>query len=145
MGMKQKTIEFFHEFVLSKEILSIRPRRADSRPNRKNLFSIEKFGNDTKTFWFRFQNDIGTFVLSFLTLLWWLSAQRVSQTQRNGPQLWGHGEPCVHSRRVSGVSFMFFMFKTVHQEYIQPNRNSAYIHPWRMYSISILNRAVYPP
>jgi hypothetical protein len=27
----------------------------------------DKFGNDTKTFWFRFQNDIGTFVLSFLT------------------------------------------------------------------------------
>jgi hypothetical protein len=26
-------------------------------------------GNDTKTFWFRFQNDIGTFDLSFLTLL----------------------------------------------------------------------------
>jgi hypothetical protein len=29
----------------------------------------DRFGNDTKTFWFRFQNDIGTFVLSFLTLL----------------------------------------------------------------------------
>jgi hypothetical protein len=29
----------------------------------------DKFGNDTKTFRFRFQNDIGTFVLSFLTLL----------------------------------------------------------------------------
>ncbi len=28
-----------------------------------------KFGSDTKTFRFRFQNDIGTFVLSFLTLL----------------------------------------------------------------------------
>jgi hypothetical protein len=27
----------------------------------------DKFGNDTKTFWFRFQKDIGTFVLSFLT------------------------------------------------------------------------------
>jgi hypothetical protein len=26
----------------------------------------EKIGNDTKTFWFRFQNNIGTFVLSFL-------------------------------------------------------------------------------
>jgi hypothetical protein len=32
-------------------------------------FQKDKFGNDTKTFWFRFQNDIGTFVLSFLTLL----------------------------------------------------------------------------
>jgi hypothetical protein len=29
----------------------------------------DKFGNDSKTFWFRFQNDIGTFLLSFLTLL----------------------------------------------------------------------------
>ncbi len=32
-------------------------------------FQSEKFGNDTKTFWFRFQNDIGTYILSFLTLL----------------------------------------------------------------------------
>jgi hypothetical protein len=45
-------------------------------PGEKILDQIEticsqqdKFGNDTKTFWFRFQNDIGTFVLSFLTLL----------------------------------------------------------------------------
>jgi hypothetical protein len=29
----------------------------------------DKFGNNTKTFLFRFQNDIGTFVLSFLTIL----------------------------------------------------------------------------
>ncbi len=29
----------------------------------------DKFGNDFKTFWFRFQNDIGTFLLPFLTLL----------------------------------------------------------------------------
>jgi hypothetical protein len=31
-------------------------------------FQQDKFGNDTKTFWFRFQNDIETFVLSFLTI-----------------------------------------------------------------------------
>ncbi len=29
----------------------------------------DKFGNDTKTFWFSFQNNIGIFVLSFLTIL----------------------------------------------------------------------------
>jgi hypothetical protein len=40
--MKQKTIEFFSEFVLSKEILSIWPRSADSGPNRNNLFSIRE-------------------------------------------------------------------------------------------------------
>jgi hypothetical protein len=34
------------------------------------MFPTRQFRNDTKTFWFRFQNDIGTlFVLSFLTLL----------------------------------------------------------------------------
>jgi hypothetical protein len=32
-------------------------------------FQQDKFGNDSKTFWFRFQNDIGTFLLSFLTIL----------------------------------------------------------------------------
>ncbi len=61
-----KTFEFVPEFVLSKEIISIWSRRADSGPNRGNLFSIKKFGNDTKTFWFRSKNAIGTFVLSFL-------------------------------------------------------------------------------
>ena len=32
-------------------------------------YQQDKFRNDTKTFWFRFQNNIRTFVLSFLTLL----------------------------------------------------------------------------
>jgi hypothetical protein len=32
-------------------------------------FQQDNFGNYTKTFWFRFQNDIGTFVLLLLTLL----------------------------------------------------------------------------
>ncbi len=40
--MKQKMNEFFLEFVLSKEILSIWPRRADSGQNRNNLFSIRE-------------------------------------------------------------------------------------------------------
>ncbi len=53
-------------------------------PGEKILDQIEticsqqdKFGNGTKTIWFRFQNNIGTFVLSFLTFptiykYWWL-------------------------------------------------------------------------
>jgi hypothetical protein len=66
----KKTIEFFPEVVLSKDILSIWPRRAEILDNiETTCFQLEKFGNDTKMFWFRFQNNIGTFVLSFLTLL----------------------------------------------------------------------------
>jgi hypothetical protein len=74
--MKQKTIDFFPEFVLSKEILSIRPRRADSGSNRNILFSRREIGNENKTFWFHFQNDIGKFVLSFLTFLHFASFPR---------------------------------------------------------------------
>jgi hypothetical protein len=48
--MKQKTIEFFPEFVASKEILSILLRRADSGLNRNNLLSIREIQDDTKTF-----------------------------------------------------------------------------------------------
>ncbi len=40
--MKQKTIEFFPKFALSKEILSIWARRADSEQNWNNLFSIRE-------------------------------------------------------------------------------------------------------
>ncbi len=36
----------------------------------KTIRSLQdKFGNDSTTFWFRFQNDIGMFLLPFLTLL----------------------------------------------------------------------------
>ncbi len=56
-------IEFFPEFVLSKEILSIWPRRADSGQNRNNLFTIREIWERYQTFWFRFQNE--TFVLQF--------------------------------------------------------------------------------
>ncbi len=37
-----KTFEFVPEFVLSKEIISVWSRRADSGPNRNNLFPIRK-------------------------------------------------------------------------------------------------------
>ncbi len=60
-----KTSEFVPESAPSKEHISIWSWRADSGPTRQQ----HKFGNDTKTFWFRFQNDTGTIVLSFLTLL----------------------------------------------------------------------------
>jgi hypothetical protein len=64
-----KTFEFVPEFVLSKEIISVWSGRADFGPNRNNLFLIRKILENTKTFWFCFQNNIGKFVLSFLTLL----------------------------------------------------------------------------
>jgi len=63
--------EFVPESATSKEITvqeSIFWTKSNqSVINKTNL----KFGNDTKTFWFRFQMDIGMFVLSFLTLLTW--------------------------------------------------------------------------
>ncbi len=52
--VKQKTIEFFPEFVLSKEIPSILPRRADSGQNWSNLFS-------TREIWERYQNVLVSF------------------------------------------------------------------------------------
>ncbi len=70
----------------------MKPKRLSLFPNlrhRKNTFLFspgqqildqieticsqqDKFGNYTKTFWFRIQNDIGTFVLSFLTCFFML-------------------------------------------------------------------------
>jgi hypothetical protein len=44
----------------------MKPKRLSLFPNSQQ----DTFRNDTKTFWFRFQKDIGTFVLSFLTLLY---------------------------------------------------------------------------
>jgi hypothetical protein len=65
--MKPKCLSFIPKSAPSKEIMSIWYRRTDSGPNRNNLHSQQdKFGNDIKSFWFRFQNDIGKFVLSFL-------------------------------------------------------------------------------
>ncbi len=55
--------------VLSKEILYILSRRADSGPNQKNLSSIRQIRERYQKVLVSFQNDIGTFVLSFLTLL----------------------------------------------------------------------------
>jgi hypothetical protein len=71
-----KTFEFVPEFVLSKKIISVWSRRADSGPNRNNLFLIRQIRENTKRFWFCFQNDNGRFVFSFLTLL-------LSNTQYN--------------------------------------------------------------
>ncbi len=67
--MKQITIEFVPGFVLSKEILSVWPRRADSGPNRNNLFSIREIRERYLNVLVSFLKDTGTFFLSFLTLL----------------------------------------------------------------------------
>ncbi len=47
-----KNNQVLPEFVLSKEILSIWLRRADSRPNRNNLFSMRNLGTIPKNFGF---------------------------------------------------------------------------------------------
>ncbi len=52
--MKQKTIEFFPVFALSKEILSIGPKKADSEQNLNNLFSRREI-------WERYQNVLVSF------------------------------------------------------------------------------------
>ncbi len=56
IGMNKKRLSslFFPEFVLSKEILSIWPRRADSGQNRNDLFSISEI-------WERYQNVLVSF------------------------------------------------------------------------------------
>ncbi len=64
-GNETKTSEFVTESAPSKEHIFIWSWRADSGPTRQQ----DKVGTDTKVFWFRFQNDTGTIVLSFLTLL----------------------------------------------------------------------------
>jgi hypothetical protein len=63
-----KTFELVHKLVLLKEII-VWSRIADSGPNRNNLFLIRQIRENTKTFWFCFQNDVERIVLSFLTLL----------------------------------------------------------------------------
>jgi hypothetical protein len=60
---------FFPEFVLFQEIISIWSRRADSGPNRNNLFSIRQIRQRYRNVLVLLQSDIRTFVLSFLTLL----------------------------------------------------------------------------
>jgi hypothetical protein len=56
----------------------------------------DKFRNDSETFWFRFQNDIRTFLLSFLTLL----VGGSSGCWRAG---WGNRLP-LYMRPVGGTS-----------------------------------------
>jgi hypothetical protein len=62
-----KTFEFVHELVLSKEIISIWSRGADYGPNGNNLFPIRQIRERYQNVLVSFQNDIGTFDLSFLT------------------------------------------------------------------------------
>ncbi len=64
-----KTFEFIPEFVLSKEIISFWSRTAYSEPNRNNLFSVRQIQDRYQNILVSLQNDIGMFVLSFLTLI----------------------------------------------------------------------------
>jgi hypothetical protein len=70
LSERNQTFEFVPEFVLSIEIVSVWFRRADPGPNRKNLFPIKQIRETYQNVLVSsFQNDIGTFVLLFLTLL----------------------------------------------------------------------------
>jgi hypothetical protein len=64
-----KMSEFVPQSFPAKEIISICPGEQILDQIETICSQQDKFRNDTKTFWFRFQNDIGTFVLPFLTLL----------------------------------------------------------------------------
>jgi hypothetical protein len=86
--MKQKTTEFVPKVVLSKEILSIWYRRADSGPNRNNLFSIreirEQYQNVLVLFPKQYRN-VCPFVLTLLlpgTKLWMPYIKR-DETENN--------------------------------------------------------------
>jgi hypothetical protein len=69
--MKAKRLSLSPNLPHRKSTFLFNPGEEIPGPNQNNLYGAlqDKFGNDSKTFWFRFQNDIGTFLLSFLTLL----------------------------------------------------------------------------
>jgi hypothetical protein len=52
-----KTLDFVPELVLSKEIISIWSRRADSGPNQNNLFSIRQIQERFQNVLVSFQNN----------------------------------------------------------------------------------------
>jgi hypothetical protein len=64
-----KTFGFTPEFVLSKEIISIWSRRADSEQNRNGLFSIRQIREQYQNILVSFQNNTRMCVHSFFTLL----------------------------------------------------------------------------
>ena len=67
--MKPKLLSLFSNLVHRKSTFLFNPGE-QILVLIKTICSLQdKFGNDFKTFWFRFQNDIGTFLLPFLTLL----------------------------------------------------------------------------
>jgi hypothetical protein len=55
--------------------------------SKQSVFNKRTLGTIPKRFWFRFQNDIGTFVLSFLTLLLLCSGARQADLERGGRRL----------------------------------------------------------
>ncbi len=67
--MKPKLLSMFSNLVRRKSTFLFNPGE-QILVLIKTICSLQdKFGNDFKTFWFRFQNDIGTLLLPFLTLL----------------------------------------------------------------------------
>jgi hypothetical protein len=63
--MKPKRLSFVPESALSKENILFTPRQQILDQIETICSQQGKVGNNTETFWFRFQNDVGTFVLSF--------------------------------------------------------------------------------
>ena len=70
-GMKPKCLSLFLNLPHRKRSFLFGPGEHILDQIETICYQQDKFGNDTKTFWFRFQMDIGMFVLSFLTLLTW--------------------------------------------------------------------------
>jgi hypothetical protein len=67
--MKPKLLSLFSNLVYRKSTFLFNPGEQILVLIKTICSQQDKFGNDFKTFWFRFQNDIGTFLLPFLTLL----------------------------------------------------------------------------
>ncbi len=67
--MKPKRVSLFPNLIHRKSTFLFGPGEQILDQIETICSQQDKFGNDTKTFWFRFQNDVGTFVLSFLTFL----------------------------------------------------------------------------
>jgi hypothetical protein len=66
IGMKPKRLSSSPNLSYRKRTFLFLSRRADSVPNWNNLFSMRQFRERYKNVLVSLQNDIGTFVLSFL-------------------------------------------------------------------------------
>jgi hypothetical protein len=80
--MKPKLLSLFSNLVHRKSTFLFNPGEQILVPIKTICSLQDKLGNDFKTFWFRFQHDIGTFLLPFLTLL---PAQTEAASKKQGP------------------------------------------------------------